>query len=85
MCSRNFVLTYYSVLLFRLLRMPLVTWRNIENKNEENRIEFPCTFWLSLVILKLIDSKIKVIFRELERTAVKLTKVRFNLRFNESC
>ena len=41
--------------------------------------------WLSRVILKISNSGTKEILRKIERNLVKLTRTRFNLRFNETC
>ena len=43
------------------------------------------TTWLSKCILRFINSSTKELFRKLERDLQKLTRTRFNLRFNEAC
>ena len=43
------------------------------------------TIWLSKCILRLMNSTTKDLFRKVERNLEKLTRTRFNLRFNETC
>ena len=41
--------------------------------------------WLSFTILRTCDGEVKNRYRKLEKIAVKVIKVRSNLKFNETC
>ena len=41
--------------------------------------------WFSYVIFKTISNEAKVYFRQLEKTAKRLTKVEEHVKFNENC
>ena len=43
------------------------------------------TFWLSKIILKIVDNNIKTLFREIEKKSIKFIEVSSHRAFNECC
>jgi len=48
-------------------------------------IEFIVTKWLSLIVFKKSSENIKNLYRKIERTRIKLIKIKCHLSFNETC